>query len=173
MYQLLHIVRDFRVERQAFTCGGMFESQGFRMQCLSGTNFEAVVDKLFVPGKGGTFQNFISPVFFIVEKRVFDIFEMSTDLMGSAGFQNTFNYVHIAQAFQYPVMRYGVFAMTAVRKTGHDFAVGQVAPDMSGDRSGFVFQVTPTNGYILPVGSLVEKLSSQMGFGLFGFGDDQ
>ena len=40
-------------------------------------------------------------------------------------------------------MRYGVFAMTAVRKTGHDFAVGQVAPDMSGDRSGFVFQVTP------------------------------
>ena len=83
------------------------------MQCLSGTNFEAVVDKLFVPGKGGTFQNFISPVFFIVEKRVFDIFEMSTDLMSSAGFQNTFNYVHIAQAFQYPVMRYGVFAMTA------------------------------------------------------------
>ena len=128
------------------------------MQCLSGTNFEAVVEKLFVPGKGGPFQNFISPVVFIVEKRVFDIFEMSTDLMGSAGFQNTFNYVHIAQAFQYPVMRYGVFAMTAVRKTGHDFAVGQVAPDMSGDRSGFVFQVTPTNGYILPVGSLVEKL---------------
>ena len=54
LYQLLHIVRDFRVERQAFTCGGMFEPQGFRMQCLSGTNFEAVVDKLFVPGKGGT-----------------------------------------------------------------------------------------------------------------------
>ena len=89
----------------------MFESQGFRMQCLSGTNFEAVVDKLFVPGKGGTFQNFISPVFFIVEKRVFDIFEMSTDLMGSAGFQAALQHGKLTKALQYPIARVGILGV--------------------------------------------------------------
>ena len=96
LYQLLHIVRDFRVERQAFTCGGMFESQGFRMQCLSGTNFRSCWQTVCT-WQRWYLSEFHFPVFFIVEKRVFDIFEMSTDLMGSAGFQNTFNYVHIAR----------------------------------------------------------------------------
>ena len=49
--QLLHICRNFRVEREAFSCRGMFKSQGFGMEGLPGTNAETVIDELFVFGK--------------------------------------------------------------------------------------------------------------------------
>lgn len=93
--------------------------------------------------------------------------------MGAAGFQNTFHYVHVTQAFQYPVVRYGMFAVTAVRETGHDFAVGQVTSDMSGDGTRITFQVSPANGNVFPVGGFMEKLGCQMGLGMFRFSDYQ
>ena len=143
------------------------------MQRLTGTGIKTIVDKLFVLRKGGAFQDFISTVFFVIKKRMPDIFEMGTDLVGTASFQNTFHYVHVTQTFQYSVMRYGMFAVTAVREAGHDFAVGQVAPDMSGDGTGITFQISPADGHIFPVGSFMKKLGCQMGLGMFRFSDYQ
>ncbi len=94
--QLLHICRNFRVEREAFSCRGMFKSQGFGMEGLPGTNAETVIDELFVFGKSSAFEDFVSAVLFVVEQGVFDVFEMCPDLMGPAGFQNAFHDVYIA-----------------------------------------------------------------------------
>lgn len=127
-----------------------------------------LLTKLFVLCKGGSFQNFhFHRIHFVIEKRMPDVLEMGSDLVGAAGFQNTFHYVHVTQAFQYPVVRYGMFAVTAVRETGHDFAVGQVTSDMSGDGTRITFQVSPANGNVFPVGGFMEKLGCQMGLGMF------
>ena len=63
--------------------------------------------------------------------------------------------------------------MASVGEAGHYFPVGQVPADVTSDGSFVVFQVSPADSNILPVGGFMEKLGCQMGFGFFGFGNHQ
>ena len=54
----------------------MPESQRFCMKCMTGKDFEAIVNKLFVLCKCCSTQNDIPAILLIVEQRVFDILKM-------------------------------------------------------------------------------------------------
>ena len=113
--QLLHVGRNFRIERQPFACDGMFEAQGFGMKRLTWTDPEAIIDKLFVFSESGAFQYFVSAIFFVVKKRMPDVFEMNADLMGAPGFQPQADERAVSGGLLDAVMRHGALAAGADR----------------------------------------------------------
>ena len=102
-----------------------------------------------------------------------DVLHVDADLVGASRFQTTFDEVDIAQPFEHPVMRHGVFAVLPVGEDGHFEPVAQAASDVSFDRSLFLFHVAPHQRVIDPVDRVVEKLSGQPGVGALVFGHDQ
>lgn len=63
----LHIIREFGIEKDLFSAGGVDEPEGFGMQRLPGTKLETVFHKLLVFAENSSFQNFIPSIKIIVE----------------------------------------------------------------------------------------------------------
>ena len=101
------------------------------------------------------------------------MFEVDAYLVGASGFQYTFHDVDVAEAFEDAVVGDGVFAVGAVGEACHGFAVGEVAPDVSGDGAGVGVEVAPADGDVFAVGGFVKELGGEVCFGFFGFGDDE
>ena len=74
------------------------------MQGLTWTNSETVLHELFIFSKSCSFQDLMSAIPLIVEKRMTDIFHMYTDLVRAPRLQTALHQAHVAQAFQYGIM---------------------------------------------------------------------
>ena len=72
----------------------------FGMEGMAWQDLEAVLHKLFVFGKGGSLQDLVPSIGFIIEKRMPYMLEMYPDLMGPACFQLAFHKAEVAQAFK-------------------------------------------------------------------------
>ena len=64
---LLHIIRQRAFKMDSFFSAGMNKAQLFGMQRLPVAECKAIIYKLFVFGKDGTFYNFVAPIKIIVE----------------------------------------------------------------------------------------------------------
>jgi hypothetical protein len=67
LHHRLHIGWQFRIKIQFFRCGRVSESEGFGMQCLTGTERKAIFHKLFVAGEDGAFGDSFTSVKIIIE----------------------------------------------------------------------------------------------------------
>ena len=85
------------------------------MKGLARTDQEAIVYKLFVLAENGAFYNPVASIKIIVEEWMADIFHVDTDLVGPAGFQNTFYQGYIVKPLQNFVVCHRFFPMIAFR----------------------------------------------------------
>ena len=94
-----------------------------------------------------TKRTFCGTVNTVSEDRMPDTCHMYTDLMGTSGFQCTFNIGIISKSFQYTIVCHcssAVWSMDA-----HFFSVCRVASDRSIDRSGILFEISVDDRMIL------------------------
>ena len=116
----------------------MAEAQGARMECLTGTNFQATTYELPVMGSRLAAENLRAAIAFVAEKRMPDMFHMSADLVSTSGFQSAFNQGDRAELFQHAIMRHCRFADFAVgREHGHLHPVFRMTGYVAFDASGF------------------------------------
>src|SRR6056297_3016075 len=101
------------------------------MQCLSRKNIETVCNKLFVFCKSSASKDFITPIFIVIEDRVFQILEVDPDLMCSSGFKLAFHQGDIPQPFQNSVVCNGIFSLVSVREYHHFFPVLRIPSQMA------------------------------------------
>ena len=86
------------------------------MQCLSRNHREAILNKLFVFGKGCSSQNLVATIVVVVKQRMSDVFHVNPDLMRPACFEPAFHQIYIAQPLDNFIMRDGMFSMIFIRK---------------------------------------------------------
>ena len=67
------------------------------MQGEPGHHFEAIVDELLVFGKHGAFDDSLSTISFVVEKRMPDMLEMDPDLVRPACLKMASNQARIVE----------------------------------------------------------------------------
>ena len=70
------------------------------MQSLSGTSVKAIIYKLFVFTKMGSFQYLMTAIAFVIEQHMTDMFHVDTNLMSTSCFKYTFHKGYVSQSFQ-------------------------------------------------------------------------
>ena len=138
----------------------MNEPQRLSMQGLTWTNSETVLHELFIFSKSCSFQDIMSAIPLIVEKRMTDIFHMYTDLVRAPRLQTALHQAHVAQAFQHGVMGDGGLALIAFREDGHLHTVTRVTTDISLDTPLILLNDAPYQGTVFTFGCLVEELQA-------------
>ena len=95
-YEDLHILSQFAFEHHLLARFRMNEPEGFRLQGMARTYFEAVVDELFVFGEYRPFDDAVASVDVVVEKGMSDMLHMYADLVCAARLKPAFHKGHIA-----------------------------------------------------------------------------
>ena len=90
------------------------------MQGMSWHQFKTIINELAITCESGSFQDLISAVGFIVEKGVAGVFHVYADLMGSSGFQFTFDQCYVTEALNDFIMRYSVLSLLTTWKDIHN-----------------------------------------------------
>ena len=154
--------RERGIEKHSFSRGWMDKAKSPGMQGLSGQQIEAILHELLVLGKGGSPENTVSAILWIIEKGMIQVLKMNSDLVGAPGFQPAFNQVYIAKSFQNTVVGYSLFALLTIRKDMHLFSILWVSANIPNDGSFCLLHIAPNQSAISSLGCFVEKLTGQL-----------
>ena len=153
------------VEEQVFSGDGMDEAERLGVEGLAGQDLEAVVNELFVFGKGGSFEDFVAAVALVVEERVSGVLHVDTDLVGAAGLEAALDEGDVSEALDDLVVGDGSLARAAVGEDGHDEAVLGIAADVALDGAFVVGEVAPDEGAVTAVDAVFEEVGGQFHLG--------
>ena len=151
----------------------MHKPQCHSMQSLSGTSVKAIIYKLFVFTKMGSFQYLMTAIAFVIEQHMTDMFHVDTNLMSTSCFKYTFHKGYVSQSFQYAVVCNGMFAHCRIGHHRHLHPVSRITGNITDNRSFILFHNTPHQSTIFAFGSLIKKLNSQICFGIRCLGNHQ
>ena len=145
------------------------------MQCLTRTDFEAIFHKLLVFGGSVAFQYLVASVSGIVEEGVPDVFHVYANLMRSPRFEPALHKRNVSQPFEYLVVGHGMFCqwIFPFGKYGEEHPVARVAPQIADDGTFVFFHVSPHQCVVGSPCGFIEKLFSQVCFGIRSFGYQQ
>ncbi|MPM52279.1 hypothetical protein SDC9_99038 [bioreactor metagenome] len=111
-------------------------------------------------------QYFVSPVTFVVEQRVSDVFHVYTYLMCAACFQLALNKRYVTKSFQYLVVSNRRLSLFAIGENAHLHPVFWVTTDIPGNGAFIAGNVSPHQCRISPFSGFVEKLCGKVCFGI-------
>src|SRR5512143_124695 len=140
----------------------MDKSKCAGMQCVSRANRETIFHELFVPGKYGSFYNFIAAIEIIVEQRMAYVLHVDADLVGATCFKDTFHQRDVPESFHNFIMGNGLLAVLALRISFKQFTESLMTAHMCRYRSFVLFYVTPNQGQVLPFDGVFITLSSEL-----------
>lgn len=147
----------------------MYEAQGLGMQGTAVADIKTVVYKLLVFRINSAFQDFVTTIFPVVEQCVTNMLHVHPDLVGPAGFQNTFHQGNVIEPFQHFIMGDGMFTGFSVGIGIEHFTEIPVPGDMCIDCSLVFLHVTPYQRRIFPFYRMIEELFGQVCSSLTGF----
>ena len=144
------------------------------MKHLTGAKFETVLNVCLITGRTFSPKNFGTTIAFISKQRVTDMFHMSSDLVGTTCFQNTFHQSCIAIPFHHLVVSNGGFAYLRIRrKNFHPQTVFRVTSDISFYPSFILYYISPHQSIITPMSSLIKELLTKRCLGIRRFRNDK
>lgn len=168
---LLHVFGYGRLKENFLLGYGMYEPQCLGMQGTAVADAETIVYKLLVFGIDGPFQNFITSIFPVVEQSVPNMLHVHPNLVGSAGFQDTFHQGNIVEPLQYFIVGDGVFAGFSIGIGIKHFTEIPVPGYMCINCSLVFLHIAPDQRHIFSFYRVAEELFGQMGCGFPRFGN--
>ena len=134
------------------------------MECLTWTEFEAILDECLVTAAALTSQNLSTSISLVHKEWMTDMLHVGTNLMGTARFQHTLHQGGITETFQHLVMSNRRLAYSAVRiEDLHTEAVFRITADIAFYATFIFYNVAPNERIVTAMGSLVEELLTQCG----------
>ena len=100
-----------------------------------------------------------------------DVLHVYPDLVGSAGFQDTFHQGHVVEPFQYFIVCNGMFSGFSIGVGIEHFTEIPVPGNMCIDRSFVFLHIAPDQRHIFPFYCMAEELFGQVGSCFSGFGN--
>ena len=135
------------------------------MECLTWTEFEAILDECLVTAAALTSQNLSTSISLVHKEWMTYLLHVGTDLMGTTRFQDALHQGGIAETLQHHIMSNRTLADTAIRVENlHAETVLRVTSDITLDASLIFYDVSPYQGVvaaILPPMTLHQELDYQ------------
>ena len=144
------------------------------MECLTWTEFEAILDECLVTAAALTSQNLSTSISLVHKEWMTYLLHVGTDLMGTTRFQDALHQGGIAETLQHLIMSNRTLADTAIRVEDlHAETVLRVTSDITLDASLIFYDVSPYQGVVAAMGSLVEELLAQCRLGSRCLGNNE
>ena len=160
VYELAHIVGQWCREVHPLTRHGVVEGECLSVQCLAGTDLEAIIDKLLVGAGALSPEDLVATIALIAKERVVDRLHVSTYLVGASRLQFTRYERHKAQSLQLRVVCHGRLAyLTRWGVDGHACSISWITGYIALDRPLRLVELAPDECLVAPSCSLEEELS--------------
>ena len=132
--KLLHIEGKVAFKIHLFTRGRVLKSQRLGMEGLSWAECHCIADETAVTTAVSAPQDLVATVALIGKEGMAQMLHMCSNLMGSTGFEDTFDQRHVAKPLQYTIVGYGRLSHTTIqREDGHLHAVFRMAGNVAFD----------------------------------------
>ena len=129
------------------------------MKSLTRTDFKAVADKTIITARLCSTQNFITPIAFITEERMSQMFHVGSYLMGSPRFKNTFYKRDVAKTFQHAIMSNGVLTYFRLgREYCHLQTIFRIPGNVTNNCPFFLLDIPPNKGIVAAARCFIKEL---------------